>query len=275
MLETVNVGLQYGGRVLFEHVDLKFTSGNCYGLIGANGAGKSTFMKILAGAIEPNKGEVRRDPNERMSVLRQDHFAFDDFDVMRTVLLGNPRLCEIIDEKDVLYSKEEMTEEEGMRLCELEEEFSEMDGWSAESDAEILLNGLGVPNELHYAPMAELTGENKVKVLLAQALFGNPDILLMDEPTKGMDSYFKEEFADILKLLKEQGVTIFMISHDIEFCASHGDRCGLFFDGNIAASGTPEEFFAGNNFYTTAANRMARTYFPRAVTGKDVIRCLT
>src|SRR5690625_2290428 len=128
MITVSNVSLQYGDKKLFEHVDLKFTSGNCYGLIGANGAGKSTFMKILAGAIEPNKGEVRRDPNERMSVLRQDHFAFDDFDVMRTVLLGNPRLCEIIDEKDVLYSKEEMTEEEGMRLCELEEEFSEMDG---------------------------------------------------------------------------------------------------------------------------------------------------
>ena len=214
MLETVNVGLQYGGRVLFEHVDLKFTSGNCYGLIGANGAGKSTFMKILAGAIEPNKGEVRRDPNERMSVLRQDHFAFDDFDVMRTVLLGNPRLCEIIDEKDVLYSKEEMTEEEGMRLCELEEEFSEMDGWSAESDAEILLNGLGVPNELHYAPMAELTGENKVKVLLAQALFGNPDILLMDEPTNHLDL---DAIAWLEDFLLDLDSTVIVISHDRHF----------------------------------------------------------
>ena len=214
MLETGNVGLQYGGRVLFEHVDLKFTSGNCYGLIGANGAGKSTFMKILAGSIEPNKGEVRRDPNERMSVLRQDHFAFDDFDVMRTVLLGNPRLCEIIDEKDVLYSKEEMTEEEGMRLCELEEEFSEMDGWSAESDAEILLNGLGVPNELHYAPMAELTGENKVKVLLAQALFGNPDILLMDEPTNHLDL---DAIAWLEDFLLDLDSTVIVISHDRHF----------------------------------------------------------
>lgn len=129
MLEAVNVGLQYGGRVLFEHVDLKFTNGNCYGLIGANGAGKSTFMKILAGEIEPNKGEVRKGASERMSVLRQDHFAFDAYDVMRTVLMGNTRLCEIIDEKEILYNKEEMTEEEGIRLCELEEEFSEMDGW--------------------------------------------------------------------------------------------------------------------------------------------------
>ncbi len=214
MLEAVHVGLQYGGRVLFENVDLKFTSGNCYGLIGANGAGKSTFMKILAGEIEPNKGEVRKDPKARMSVLRQDHFAFDAYDVMRTVLLGNPRLCEIMDEKEILYAKEEMTEEEGIRLCELEEEFSEMDGWSAESDAEILLNGLGVPNDLHYAPMSELTGENKVKVLLAQALFGNPDILLMDEPTNHLDL---DAIAWLEDFLIDLDSTVIVISHDRHF----------------------------------------------------------
>ena len=232
MLETVNVGLQYGGRVLFEHVDLKFTSGNCYGLIGANGAGKSTFMKILAGAIEPNKGEVRRDPNERMSVLRQDHFAFDDYDVMRTVLLGNPRLCEIIDEKDVLYSKEEMTEEEGMRLCELEEEFSEMDGWSAESGAEILLNGLGVPNELHYAPMAELTGENKVKVLLAQALFGNPDILLMDEPTSALDTVTQKQTVEEMLALREiYDTAIILVTHNIGVVEAMADKVLVLHEG--------------------------------------------
>lgn len=214
MLETVNVSLQYGGRVLFEHADLKFTNGNCYGLIGANGAGKSTFMKILAGEIEPNKGEVRKTPHERMSVLRQDHFAFDAYDVIRTVLMGNPRLCEIIDEKEVLYAKEEMTEEEGIRLCELEEEFAEMDGWSAESDAEILLNGLGVPNDLHYAKMQDLSGENKVKVLLAQALFGNPDILLMDEPTNHLDL---DAVAWLEDFLIELDSTVIVISHDRHF----------------------------------------------------------
>lgn len=214
MLEAVNIGLQYGGRVLFEHVNLKFTPGNYYGLIGANGAGKSTFMKILAGEIEPNKGEVRKSADARMSVLQQDHFAFDAYDVIRTVLLGNARLCEIIEEKEVLYAKEEMTEEEGLRLCELEEEFSEMDGWSAESDAEILLNGLGVPNELHTAKMSELTGENKVKVLLAQALFGNPDILLMDEPTNHLDL---DAVAWLEDFLIELDSTVIFISHDRHF----------------------------------------------------------
>lgn len=214
MLETVNVSLQYGGRVLFEHADLKFTNGNCYGLIGANGAGKSTFMKILAGEIEPNKGEVRKTPHERMSVLRQDHFAFDAYDVIRTVLMGNPRLCEIMDEKEVLYAKEEMSEEEGIRLCELEEEFAEMDGWSAESDAEILLNGLGVPNDLHYAKMQDLSGENKVKVLLAQALFGNPDILLMDEPTNHLDL---DAVAWLEDFLIDLDSTVIVISHDRHF----------------------------------------------------------
>ena len=187
MISTVNVSLQYGGRELFKGADLKFTDGNCYGLIGANGAGKSTFLKILSGEIEPNKGEVIITPGERMSVLRQDHFAFDEYDVIRTVLMGNPHLCEIMDEKEALYMKEDFSEEDGIKVSELEEEFAEMGGWSAESDAEILLNGLGVTNEFHYAKMSELDNDIKVKVLLAQALFGNPDILLMDEPTNHLD----------------------------------------------------------------------------------------
>ena len=178
MIQAINVTLQYGGRTLFQGADLTFTRGNCYGIIGANGAGKSTFLKILSGEIEPNKGEVVITPGERLSILRQDHFAFDDCDVIRTVLLGNPKLVEIIDEKEALYSKEEFTEEDGMRISELEETFAEMDGWSAESDAEILLNGLGVTNEYHYEQMKNLPGDIKVKVLLAQALFGQPDILL-------------------------------------------------------------------------------------------------
>ena len=198
MLEAVNVGLQYGGRTLFEHADVKFTSGNCYGLIGANGAGKSTFLKILSGEIEPTKGEIIRTPGERLSVLRQDHFAYDEYDVIRTVLLGNPKLCEIMDEKEVLYNKAEMTDEDGMRLCELE----------------ILLNGLGITNDLHYLKMSELTGDQKVKVLLAQALFGNPDILLMDEPTNHLDL---EAIAWLEEFLIDLDSTVIVVSHDRHF----------------------------------------------------------
>lgn len=235
MLEAVNVGLQYGGRTLFEHADVKFTSGNCYGLIGANGAGKSTFLKILSGEIEPTKGEVIRTPGERLSVLRQDHFAYDEYDVIRTVLLGNPKLCEIMDEKEVLYNKAEMTDEDGMRLCELEEQFAEMDGWSAESDAEILLNGLGITNDLHYLKMSELTGDQKVKVLLAQALFGNPDILLMDEPTNHLDL---ESIASLNDGLIKYPETILFTSHDHQFVETVADRIidvtpGHFFDEAI------------------------------------------
>ncbi len=215
MIETVNVGLQYGGRVLFEHADVKFTKGNCYGLIGANGAGKSTFLKILSGELEPTKGEVIKTPGERLSVLKQDHFEFDEYDVIRTVLMGNKKLVSIMDEKEELYSKGEMTEEDGLRLCELEEEFAEMDGWSAESDAEILLNGLGITNELHYAKMADLSGDEKVKVLLAQALFGEPDILLMDEPTNHLDLDAVAWLEDFLINLDNS--TVIVVSHDRHF----------------------------------------------------------
>ncbi|MCR4616367.1 MAG: ATP-binding cassette domain-containing protein [Clostridiales bacterium] len=214
MIQTVNVGLQYGGRALFEHADVKFTPGNCYGLIGANGAGKSTFLKILSGEIEPNKGEVIKTPGERISVLRQDHFAFDEYDVIRTVLMGNQRLVDIMDEKERLYALENMSEEDGMRLCELEEEFAEMDGWSAESNAEILLNGLGITNEFHYMLMKDLTGDQKVKVLLAQALFGNPDILLMDEPTNHLDV---EAIEWLEEFLIDMDSTVIVVSHDRHF----------------------------------------------------------
>ncbi len=214
MLSTSNIGLQYGGRTLFEHVSLNFSQGNCYGIIGANGAGKSTFLKILSGEIEPNKGEVIITPGERMSVLKQDHFEFDECDVIRTVLLGNKKLCEIIDAKEELYAKEDFTEEDGIRISELEEEFAEMDGWSAESDAEILLNGLGVTNEYHYMKMAELDNDIKVKVLLAQALFGNPDILLMDEPTNHLDIDAIRWLEDFLMELES---VVIVVSHDRHF----------------------------------------------------------
>lgn len=214
MISTVNVGLNYSGRELFKNVDLKFTNGNCYGLIGANGAGKSTLLKILSGEIEPQKGKVITNPGERISVLRQDHFAFDEYDVIRTVLMGNKKLVDIMDEKEAIYSKEDFSEEDGLRVSDLEAEFAEMDGWSAESDAEILLNGLGVTNEYHYMKMSDISNELKVKVLLAQALFGNPDILLMDEPTNHLDL---AAVAWLEEFLIDLPGTVIVVSHDRHF----------------------------------------------------------
>lgn len=178
MLETINVSLQYGGRVLFKEVNLKFVNGNCYGFIGANGAGKSTFLKILSGEIEPNKGEVIVGKNERVSVLNQNQNAYDEEDVLRCVLLGNKRLVEIMDQKDALYAKEDFSDEDGILASELEMEFANMNGWDAETDAKVLLNGLGIPEEKVSMKMKDLEFKEKVKVLLAQALFGNPDILI-------------------------------------------------------------------------------------------------
>ncbi|MDE7100823.1 MAG: ATP-binding cassette domain-containing protein, partial [Anaeroplasmataceae bacterium] len=183
MLKTVNLGLQYGSRKLFEHVDITFSKGNCYGIIGANGAGKSTFLKLLSGEIESTSGEVILDKNERMSVLKQDQNAYNEFTVVDTVLQGHPRLIEIMKEKDILYAKPDFSEEDGLRAAELEGEFAELGGWDAEVDAVTLLNGIGVDEEYHYTMMKDLDAKLKIKVLLAQALFGNPDILLLDEPT--------------------------------------------------------------------------------------------
>ncbi|MDE5855929.1 MAG: ATP-binding cassette domain-containing protein, partial [Anaeroplasmataceae bacterium] len=187
MLKTVNLGLQYGSRKLFEHVDITFTKGNCYGIIGANGAGKSTFLKLLSGEIESTTGEVILDKNERMSVLKQDQNAYNDKTVLDTVLLGHPRLIEIKEQKDALYAKEDFSEEDGILAAELEGEFAELGGWDAETDAATLLNGIGVDEEYHYTLMGDLDAKLKIKVLLAQALFGNPDILLLDEPTNNLD----------------------------------------------------------------------------------------
>ena len=207
MISTQNVSLQYGDRALFENVSVKFTDGNCYGIIGANGAGKSTFLKILAGEIEPNKGEVVLEPHKRLSVLKQDHFAYDENGVVETVIMGNRRLYEIMQEKEVLYSKPDFNDEDGIKLAELEGEFAEMDGWNAEVDAEIMLNGLGIGEELHNLKMKELDGNQKVKVLLAQALFGNPDVLLLDEPTNHLD--MESITALNTGLIKFPGVLLF------------------------------------------------------------------
>lgn len=214
MISANNVTVQFGGRVLFERANVTFSAGNCYGLIGANGAGKSTFLKVLSGEIEPSKGDVFITPGERLSVLKQDHFEFDEYDVIKTVLMGNPRLVEIMDEKEALYSKEDFSEEDGNRAAELEAEFADLDGWNAESDAEFMLNKLGIPDELHYLKMAELGADQKVKVLLAQALFGNPDILLLDEPTNHLDL---SAIRWLESFLMEFENTVIVVSHDRHF----------------------------------------------------------
>ena len=214
MIAAQGVSLQYGGRVLFNDVNINFTKGNCYGLIGANGAGKSTFLKILAGELEPNKGSVFITPGERMAVLKQDHFLFDEFDVVECVLYGHKRLYDIRKEKDALYMKEDFTDEDGIKAAELEGEFAELDGWAAESNAEMLLNGLGVTNEFHYAKMKELTGGQTVKVLVAQAMFCNPDILLLDEPTNHLDIHAIKWLEDFLMNFEN---TVIVVSHDRHF----------------------------------------------------------
>ena len=214
MICANNVTLRIGKKALFEDVNIKFTPGNCYGLIGANGAGKSTFLKILSGQLEPRKGDVTMSPGERLSVLEQDHFKYDEYNVLDTVIMGNARLYEIMKEKDAIYAKEDFTEEDGIRASELEGEFAEMNGWEAESDAAMLLNGLGVDTSLHYKQMSELNGNEKVKVLLAKALFGNPDILLLDEPTNHLDL---DAIAWLEEFLINFENTVIVVSHDRYF----------------------------------------------------------
>ncbi|MCD8053977.1 MAG: ATP-binding cassette domain-containing protein [Lachnospiraceae bacterium] len=214
MITVSNVSLRFGKSALFEDVNVKFVPGHCYGLIGANGAGKSTFLRILTGELEPTRGEVIITPGERLSFLKQDHFQYEEETVLDTVMLGNPRLIEIMREKDALYAKTDFTEEDGIRASELEAEFAGMDGWEAESDAASLLNGLGIETELHYKYMKELNGSEKVKVLLAQALFGNPDILLLDEPTNHLDL---AAIAWLEEFLINFENTVIVVSHDRYF----------------------------------------------------------
>ena len=214
MISANNVTLRLGKRALFEDVNIKFTEGNCYGLIGANGAGKSTFLKILSGRLEPSKGDITMNQDERLSVLEQDHYKYDDYQVLDTVIMGNTRLYEIMKEKDAIYMKEDFTEEDGIRASELEGEFAELNGWEAESDAAILLNGLGIESDLHYAYMRDLDGGQKVKVLLAKALFGNPDVLLLDEPTNHLDL---DAIAWLEEFLINFENTVIVVSHDRYF----------------------------------------------------------
>ena len=214
MISTSGVTLQFGKRVLFKDVSIKFTPGNCYGVIGANGAGKSTFLKLLSGDIGPTKGSTDITPGERMSVLKQDHFAFDEYEVLRTVIMGNQHLVDIMDEKDAIYAKPDFSDEDGIRAGELEAEFAELNGWDAESDAAKLLNGLGIGEEYHYQKMSELDPALKVRVLLAQALFGNPDILLLDEPTNHLDLASINWLEDFLAGFEN---TVIVVSHDRHF----------------------------------------------------------
>lgn len=214
MISANNLTLRLGKKALFEDVNIKFTAGNCYGMIGANGAGKSTFLKILSGQIEPTSGEVVISPGERLSFLQQDHFKYDDYLVLDTVIMGNARLYEIMKEKEAIYAKEDFTDEDGMKASELEGEFASMNGWEAESDAATLLNGLGIETDLHYKYLRDLTGAEKVKVLLAQALFGNPDILLLDEPTNHLDL---DAIAWLEEFLINFDNTVIVVSHDRYF----------------------------------------------------------
>ncbi|MGM8366509.1 ABC-F family ATP-binding cassette domain-containing protein [Virgibacillus sp. W0181] len=214
MINVANVSLQYGDKKLFEDVNLKFNPGNCYGLIGANGAGKSTFLKVLSGDVEPQSGNVSIGPDKRLAVLKQDHFAYEDEQVLETVLMGHEKLYEVKQEKDAIYMKADFSEADGMRAAELEGEFAELNGWEAESDAAVLLKGLGIDESFHYMQMADLPGEQKVKVLLAQALFGNPDVLLLDEPTNGLDIQAIQWLEEFLINFEN---TVIVVSHDRHF----------------------------------------------------------
>lgn len=214
MLVSTGVTVRFGKRVLFEDVNIRFGKGNCYGIIGANGAGKSTFLKVLSGEIEPSKGEVSIEKGERLSVLKQDHFAFEEYSVIDTVIMGNQELYNIMKEKDLIYAKPDFSEEDGMKAAKLEERFAELDGWNAEADAALLLNNLGIETDLHYKLMKEIEAKQKVKVLLAQALFGNPDVLILDEPTNDLDiatiNWLQEFLIDFEN-------TVIVVSHDRYF----------------------------------------------------------
>ena len=214
MISTSNLTLQFGKRILFKEVNIKFTPGNCYGVICANGAGKSTFLKLLSGEIEPTKGDVIITPGQRLAVLKQNHYEFDEYEVLKTVIMGHARLVEIMDEKEILYAKADFSDEDGMKVSELECEFAELNGWEAESEAARLLNGLGISENLHNLKMAELSGKEKVRVLLAQALFGNPDILLLDEPTNHLDIVSIKWLEEFLYNFEN---TVIVVSHDRHF----------------------------------------------------------
>ena len=249
MITVNNVSLQFGKRVLYKDVNLKFTPGNCYGIIGANGAGKTTFLRILSGDLEPTTGEVVISKDQRMSVLKQDHFQYDQYTVLDTVIMGNQRLYDIMKEKDALYAKEDFTDADGVKASELEAEFADMDGWEAESDVSRLIQGLGLSEDILYSEMSTLTAKEKVKVLLAQALFGKPDIILLDEPTAFLDVTSRIETMVLLhKLAVEQHKAILLSTHDLDLAIQMGDCLWLQEKGRPMACGTPEDLILSGAF---------------------------
>ena len=261
MISANNVTLRVGKKALFEDVNIKFTEGNCYGMIGANGAGKSTFLKILSGQLEPTQGDVVITPGERLSFLQQDHFKYDEFPVLDTVIMGNARLYEIMKEKEEIYAKEDFTDEDGIKASELEAEFATMNGWEAESDAANLLNGLGIDTELHYKYLKELTGSEKVKVLLAQALFGNPDILLLDEPTNHLDL---DAIAWLEEFLINFDNTVIVVSHDRYFINQTASRI-------LELTNTKIINYLGNyDYYEEKCEELTKTYAPAIEKEKKV-----
>jgi len=230
MITVNDVSLNFSGQTLFKHVDLKFTPGNCYGIIGANGAGKTTFLRILSGDLEPTTGEVVISKDQRMSVLKQDHFQYDQYTVLDTVIMGNQRLYDIMKEKDALYAKEDFTDADGVKASELEAEFADMDGWEAESDVSRLIQGLGLSEDILYSEMSTLTAKEKVKVLLAQALFGKPDIILLDEPTNHLDIQSREWIEEAVE---EYEGNLLFVSHDRYFIDRFATRVWVLEDGQV------------------------------------------
>ncbi|MCA0174061.1 ABC-F family ATP-binding cassette domain-containing protein [Bacillus sp. RAR_GA_16] len=249
MITVTDVGLRYGDRKLFEDVNIKFTPGNCYGLIGANGAGKSTFLKILSGEIEPQTGDVHMGPGERLAVLKQNHFEYEEYEVLNTVIMGHARLYEVMQEKNAIYLKEDFSDEDGMKAAELEGEFADLNGWEAESDAAVLLKGLGISEDLHYKKLADLTGSEKVKVLLAQALFGSPDILLLDEPTNNLDLSAIQWLEEFLINFEN---TVIVVSHDRHFLNKVCTHMADLDYGKI-------QIYVGNYDFWYESSQLART----------------
>ena len=259
MISANNVTYRVGKKALFEDVNIKFTEGNCYGLIGANGAGKSTFLKILSGQLDTTKGDIVITPGQRLSVLEQDHFKYDENVVMDTVIMGNARLFQIMKEKDAIYAKEDFSDEDGIRASELEAEFAEMDGWEAESNAAMLLNGLGIGTEFHYSLMKDLDGSLKVKVLLAKALFGNPDILLLDEPTNHLDL---DAIAWLEDFLIDFENTVIVVSHDRYFLNKVCTQIADIDYGKI-------QLYAGNYDFLCKCFQIQAGYFQKTCPGKN------
>ena len=241
MITISNLAMQFGGSVLFKQVDLQFVPGNCYGIIGANGAGKSTFLKILSGELEATSGQISIKPGARMSVLKQDQNQYDAYTILDTVIMGNQHLYDVMKEKDALYEKPDFSEEDGMRASELEAEFADMDGWEAESDASKLLQGLGIPVELHYDLMGNTDPRLKVKVLLAQALFGKPDIVMLDEPTNNLDPANQQEvMREVRREVDERGIAACAVMHDINLAIRYCDRFLFLKGGKVDAVGGRE-----------------------------------